>query len=184
MTNSAGLPSKAARSTTPGARSRSGGVPQTALNFTGRRQDPTGLLYLHARYYDPSLARWTSADGLVPGMAQGAGGTGTIGMDAQAATRGLTVDFHELGFAAGLNAETAFTQEHGFWFQLGNQDRQQAKAPWGPMNPQALNRYSYVLNNPLRYTDPTGTSPIPISTRSRSVEQKPWLLLATATERK
>jgi hypothetical protein len=26
----------------------------------------------------------------------------------------------------------------------------------GPGNPQALNRYSYVLNNPLRYTDPTG----------------------------
>ncbi len=25
-----------------------------------------------------------------------------------------------------------------------------------PGNPQALNRYSYVLNNPLRYTDPTG----------------------------
>ena len=27
-------------------------------------------------------------------------------------------------------------------------------------NPQALNRYSYVLNNPLRYTDPTGHYPI------------------------
>ena len=26
-------------------------------------------------------------------------------------------------------------------------------------NPQALNRYSYVLNNPLRYTDPTGNEP-------------------------
>ena len=25
-----------------------------------------------------------------------------------------------------------------------------------PGNPQALNRYSYVLNNPLRYTDPSG----------------------------
>ena len=25
-----------------------------------------------------------------------------------------------------------------------------------PMNPQSLNRYSYVNNNPLRYTDPTG----------------------------
>jgi len=24
-----------------------------------------------------------------------------------------------------------------------------------PGNPQALNRYSYVYNNPLRYTDPT-----------------------------
>jgi hypothetical protein len=26
----------------------------------------------------------------------------------------------------------------------------------GPSNPQELNRYSYVNNNPLRYTDPTG----------------------------
>jgi RHS repeat-associated protein len=28
-----------------------------------------------------------------------------------------------------------------------------------PMNPQSLNRYSYVLNNPLRYTDATGRQP-------------------------
>jgi RHS repeat-associated protein len=26
----------------------------------------------------------------------------------------------------------------------------------GPNNPQSLNRYGYALNNPLRYTDPTG----------------------------
>lgn len=25
-----------------------------------------------------------------------------------------------------------------------------------PLNSQSLNRYSYVLNNPLAYTDPTG----------------------------
>lgn len=25
-----------------------------------------------------------------------------------------------------------------------------------PHNPQSLNRYSYVINNPLAYTDPTG----------------------------
>lgn len=29
-----------------------------------------------------------------------------------------------------------------------------------PGNPQAWNRYSYALNNPLRYTDPTGHKPI------------------------
>jgi len=28
-----------------------------------------------------------------------------------------------------------------------------------PANPQDLNRYSYVRNNPLRYTDPTGNKP-------------------------
>jgi len=26
----------------------------------------------------------------------------------------------------------------------------------GPTNPQSLNRYSYVLNNPMKYTDPSG----------------------------
>ena len=30
-----------------------------------------------------------------------------------------------------------------------------------PANPQSLNRYAYVLNHPLRYTDPTGHMPYP-----------------------
>ncbi len=71
---------------------RSGGVSQTTINYTGQKLDSTGLLYYNARYYDPVLARFISADNI------------------------------EIGAGA--------TQE--------------------------LNRYSYVDNNPLLFTDPSG----------------------------
>ncbi|MEM8535960.1 MAG: RHS repeat-associated core domain-containing protein, partial [Chloroflexota bacterium] len=64
----------------------------TTLNFTGQRRDDTGLLYYHARYYDPRLGRFLSPDILVP----------------------------------------------------------------DPANPQDWNRYTYVRNNPMNATDPTG----------------------------
>jgi len=65
----------------------------TDYTFTGQRLDAgTGLYLMGARWYDPRIGRWISADTLVP----------------------------------------------------------------EPGNPQALNRYAYVRNNPLRYTDPTG----------------------------
>jgi len=69
------------------------GTTPTSRRFTGQRREGTiGLYDYGARFYDPLLGRFLSADTVVP--------------------------------------------------QLGN--------------PQALNRYAYVLNNPLRYTDPTG----------------------------
>ena len=40
-----------------------------------------------------------------------------------------------------------------------------------PYNPQSLNRYSYVLNNPFRYTDPTGNDAIPNPDGSVYVEE-------------
>jgi hypothetical protein len=57
---------------------------------------------------------------------------------------------------AQLNAENAFTLAHGHWPQLSAAEKRDAKINRGPLNPQQLNRYSYVLNNPLKYTDPDG----------------------------
>ncbi len=77
---------------------RSGGISATSLNYTWQRLDSTGLLDYHARLYDPTLARFVSADSVVPGQ--------------------------------GITA--------------------------GPSNPQHLNRYAYVSNNPIKSTDPSG----------------------------
>ncbi len=60
--------------------------------FTGQRLDDTGLYYYGARYYDPTIGRFISADTLVQSF----------------------------------------------------------------KNPQTFNRCSYVLNNPLKYVDPSG----------------------------
>lgn len=110
----------------------------------GQHLDATGLLFYNARYYDPGIGRFVSGDTVVPGNASG-------GMDG-VAVKPLTVSFHEGGFLSKLNTESKL----GFWFQLSDKQREQAGSPWGPSNPQALNRYSYVQNNPLKYTDPTG----------------------------
>jgi RHS repeat-associated protein len=39
----------------------SGSMP-TSYGFTGQRSDPSGLLYFHARYYDPTAGQFISAD--------------------------------------------------------------------------------------------------------------------------
>jgi RHS repeat-associated protein/uncharacterized repeat protein (TIGR01451 family) len=42
------------------------GEGMTDFGFTGQRRDGTGLIYMHARYYDPYLNRFVSADAIVP----------------------------------------------------------------------------------------------------------------------
>ncbi|MDZ4721945.1 MAG: hypothetical protein SH847_26080 [Roseiflexaceae bacterium] len=80
----------------------------------------------------------------MPGNASG-------GLDG-VALKPLTVSFSEPGFVAKLNQENQF----GPWFTLSDKEKEQLGSPMGPANPQSLNRYSYVLNNPMKYTDPSG----------------------------
>ncbi len=68
------------------------------------------------------------------------------------ASKPLTVDVHENGFVSAVNREN----QVGPWYTLSDTDKQQVGAPWGPANPQAINRYSSVLNAPTRWTDPGG----------------------------
>ena len=47
------------------------GNPLSKYAFTGEQQDPTGLIYLRARYYDPATGRFISKDP-VRGVSQSA----------------------------------------------------------------------------------------------------------------
>ena len=44
-----------------------GGTSPTTMNYTGQKRDDTGLLFYNARYYDPGIGRFLSADTIAIG---------------------------------------------------------------------------------------------------------------------
>ena len=93
----------------------------------------------------------------MPGTASSAGdGLATIGYSDRMRLTPLTVGFHEPQFLQVLNAENGELLQFGQPAQWSSRTRQRHNAPMGPANSQALNRYAYCLNNPLRYVDPSG----------------------------
>ncbi len=116
----------------------------------------------------------------MPGAAAGAGGgAATVGYDPKTRLTPLTVNLAE--FAAKIGEENREIAEYGWFFQWDEKVRQQHNVPMGPANPQALNRYAYCLNNPLRYVDPTGHWGIEVYKRELSAEDAQRLIKALDT---
>ena len=61
LTASGGLQSAQLFAPYGAVRYSTGSMP-TTYGFTGQRSDPSGLMYYHARYYDPSVGQFASAD--------------------------------------------------------------------------------------------------------------------------
>jgi RHS repeat-associated protein len=68
----------------------------------------------------------------------------------------LTVAFQEPDLLVIVNDANAKIQKQGFRFDGNRTEQLQVAASMMLAEPQALNRYAYVLNNPLCYVDPTG----------------------------
>ncbi|MFA5317067.1 MAG: RHS repeat-associated core domain-containing protein [Dehalococcoidales bacterium] len=105
--------------------------------FTGQRLDDTGLYYYNARYYDANIGRFISADTITQ---TGVLPTGQLIKD-------LTVSYSDVAVMQKIRFAYPTT------YVLVN----------SPVNPQGLNRYSYCLNNPLKYIDSQGNFVIVIA---------------------
>ncbi|MBP6473487.1 MAG: RHS repeat-associated core domain-containing protein [Chloroflexi bacterium] len=117
-------------------------VTPTGYRYTSQRWDSgLGLYDYNARYYDPALGKFISADTLVP---------------EQKRLTPLTVAFHENQFLEKVNQENGQITQFGPISSWDAQQKKEFGVSDGPLAPQNLNRLAYSVNNPLRYLDPTG----------------------------
>ncbi len=105
----------------------------TDYRWTGQRQEESlGLYQMGARFYDPALGRWLSADTIVPGTAASSGGgAATLGYDDQVRLTPLTVGFHETQFRAVVGEENCEVAARGFWFRRREEEKWRSRYQGG-----------------------------------------------------
>ncbi len=150
----------------------SSGTTPTSFKFTGQRQESSFGLYLFgSRWYDPSLGRWSSPDPIIPGVGEGdnANAVGCLGAANYAL---LTVDYHESQLLDQLNQENQIRLLNPGW-----------KLAPVPTNSIAFDRYAYSLENPLKYTDPSGHCPfcVAFALTLGAVTPVGWVVIGVAT---
>ena len=124
------------------------GTTNTTYRYTGQRQDSYINLYWYSsRWYDDALGRFIQPDSIIPGVGEGdnPNAVGYLGISTYSP---LVVDYHENQFLDQSNSENRIRlQDPSF------------RLPPVPTNSIAFDRYAYSLNNPVRYSDPTGHCP-------------------------
>jgi RHS repeat-associated protein len=114
-----------------------------------------GLMFYNARLYDPATGRFISADTVVAGDRNT--NAQTVQDVANAMFTPLTVNYSETPILMKHNADSAFIQGHGGnLIKVKEEEKKKAKIVGVSLDSQLLDRYSYTLNNPVKYTDPTG----------------------------
>ena len=115
--------------------------------------------------------RWTSPDPIIPGVGEG-GNPNAEGCLGTANYSPLTVDYHEHQLLEQLNRENRARLQYPDF-----------RLPPVPTNPIAFDRYAYSLNNPIRYTDPSGHCPLcaAIALTLGAVTPVGWVVLGVAT---
>jgi RHS repeat-associated protein len=144
-TNSSGVKSAEIRYYPWGTTRYTSGTTPTTFRFTGQRLESYINLYWYgSRWLDPALGRFIQPDSIIPSIGESSIPNG-IGYIPQGNYSALVVDYHETQFLEQLNSENNLRLQN-----------EKVQLPPVPKNVQAFDRYAYSLNNPVKYTDPSG----------------------------
>ncbi|MBN6042128.1 RHS repeat-associated core domain-containing protein [Amycolatopsis sp. 195334CR] len=140
--------------------------------FAGQRHDSTGLLFLHARYYDPELGRFLSPDSIIDGEA-------TIGLNRYAYAANNPVNNRDI---TGLECKKSDSGGKGGGSGGGSCKDESGFVSWLKAVTRKVTetKFEYVAENVLKYA--LKVKSFPVTNAIVSVE-KAWHDQSQATDK-